>query len=207
MANPEALSLIETWLAEVCPQTLAMKELHVVAKLAELSVWTYKDKGVAQCHPGRAFLASFVNWSVSKVSRFTGKLVKWGLITKVQPRIYDKATDTWQTLTTVYSLSFLTFPRIKELAKVLGITLAHMRSSFSKQEKKKKESCVQRPIQKAAAIVSDIARKVYERVMAMGKESEEVTVEIRTGNVARDAALNRFAQMGKGGVGTPPMSI
>lgn len=197
MANPEALSLVEKWLGEVCPQTLDQKSVHIVAKLSELAVWTYKDKGVAQCHPGRAFLASLVNWSVSKVSRLTSKLKKWGILTKVQPRLYEKATGNWQTLTTVYSLTFLTPARIKQLASVLGIALAHMKAPFFKTKEKREKSCEHRTVRKVASVVGNVAREVYARVMNMAKGNEEPKGEIKTSNIAMNALLNRFATLGR----------
>src|SRR5262245_21082989 len=120
-AKPEVLALVESWLREACPETLDMKGVHLVARLCELSVWTFKDSGVVRCHPGRQYLAHLVGWSVTKVSRFTSKLRDWGILRKYQPRTFDPVQQQWLPSTSVYSLPFLTGVRIRQLAWVLKI--------------------------------------------------------------------------------------
>lgn len=170
MANPEALSLVEKWLAEVCPQTLAMKELHIIAKLAELSVWTFKDAGVAQCHPGRQFLADLVAWSVSKISRLTSKLEGWGVLRKYQPRSFDQAKQQWVPSTTVYTLPFLTRAKIRQLAWILKIDVrARMTSTSFFKKKEEENSCVQSPVRRASAPSGHVAKRAYQRLLNLGK--------------------------------------
>lgn len=195
-AKPEVLALVESWLREVCPETLDMKEVHLVARLCELSVWTYKERGMTQCHPGRAYLSALVGWSVTKVSRFTSKLRDWGILRKYQPRMFNTEKQQWEPSTAVYAIAFLGLARVRQLAALLKIDLAHMKKESS-QEKREKESCVQISGRKSPVPAGHVARQVYRRLLDMGKNGEPEVV-IHTGNVAMNAVLNRFARLGKG---------
>ncbi len=197
--NTEALALVEKWARETCPQqTLTMKEIHVLYKLCELSIWTFKDKGVAQCHPRRQYLADLVGWGVTKVSRCTSFLRDLKLLKKQQPRVFNQQEQRWEPLPTIYRVSFLGLTKIRQLAWILKIDIrAHMTFSFPKTGKKENESCVQ-PKPRKPSIVGNIARQVYQRVMNMSKSIEEPKGEIKTSNIALNGLLNRFANLGKG---------
>lgn len=196
IAKPEVLALVESWLRDA-PETLDIKGLHILTRMCALSVDTFKDTGVARCHPGRQYLANLVGWSVTQVSRFTSKLRDYGIVRKYQPRIFNEQKQRWDTLTTVYTLTLLTPLRIKELAVALGIKLGARMYLFPNLKKKeKKESCVQHAVRRAYVPVSRVAEHVYGRIMSLGKNAE-TKGEIHTGDVKRDAELNRFAKLGQ----------
>lgn len=163
--NTKALALVESWLQEACPETLGMKGVHLIAKIAELCVWTFKDAGTPQCHPGRAYLSSLVGWSVTKVSRFTSKLKEYKLLQKHQPRLFDPERQQWMPLTTVYSLPFLTRARIRQLASILNIDVRARMNETSFFKKKEKKSCVRGSIQTK----NPILQKLLNRFANLGK--------------------------------------
>jgi hypothetical protein len=164
-AKPEVLALVESWLRELCPETLDMKGIHVLARLCELSVFTYKDSGAVRCHPGRQYLAELVGWSVTKVSRFTSKLRDYGVLKKYQPRTFNTQKQQWDTSTNVYAIPLLTPLRIKQLAVTLKLKLgARMYLFPSKKKKEEKESCVQPP-----RVKHPILQKLLTRFANLGK--------------------------------------
>lgn len=199
-ANPEVIALVEQWLHEFCPQTVDIKTVHIFAKLAELSIYNFRDKKAAECHPGRAFLGALVGWSVTKVSRATGKLKSFGVLRSFQPRLFDKEKGKWIPLTSIYSIPFLGRIKIRQLAAILKVKLParmHSNSSFLKKVEDSKRACVQPPNARFTP-VAQVAKTVFNRLMGLATKQEPER-EIRTGNVARDKFLNRFARLGRAG--------
>jgi hypothetical protein len=179
----EATALVESWLREVCPETISTKGVHLFAKICELSVYNFRDTGTLECHPGRAYLGRLVGWSVTKVSRLTSKLKKFGTLVSRQPRLLTK--DGWITLTNVYTVPLLTKERVRQLARLLGVDLrAHMPSRTSQSKKKEIKACV-RP-------VIPLLKKWMER--GRGFVFPDFSF---LKNEGRRATLERFARLGE----------
>jgi hypothetical protein len=146
--SAEALALVEGWVREQAPVSLSTKALHILLELYTLSLYSYRERGQATCHPGRAYLAGLVGWSVWQVSRLTSKLRRWQVLTTQQDHAYLAQTGEWVHSTNTYTLVGFTEARIRQLAAVLGVRLpaphgcAHMlRTSFTLPEKKKDSAC------------------------------------------------------------------
>jgi hypothetical protein len=157
--------LVESWVQEQVPVSLSTKAVHILLELYTLALYTYRDRGRAECHPGREHLAGLVGWSIWQVSRLTSRLRRWQLLTAHQDHAYLPATGEWVHSTNTYTIMGFTEARIRQLAAVLGVRLPAprggarmLRTSFTLPEKKKDSTCERSGWQTFAAFREQVAQ-------------------------------------------------